>query len=125
SGDTIYPKEQRLLELIKTEKAAGRRVLVYCTHTKRRDVTQRLLSIFTSNGLSAEILKQSIASEKREVWIQEHTGSLDVLITNPKLVQTGLDLVQFPTIIFFEIEYSVYTLRQASRRSWRIGQNEP
>jgi len=125
SGDTIYPKEQQLLELVKTEKAAGRRVLVFCTHTKRRDTTQRLLSIFTSNGLSTEILKQNIASEKREAWIQEHANSLNCLITNPKLVQTGLDLVQFPTIIFFEVEYSVYVLRQSSRRSWRIGQDQP
>jgi len=125
SEDTIYPKEQQLLDLVKTEKAAGRRVLVFCTHTKRRDTTQRLLSIFTSNGLSTEILKQNIASEKREAWIQEHADGLDCLITNPKLVQTGLDLVQFPTIIFFEVEYSVYVLRQSSRRSWRIGQDQP
>jgi hypothetical protein len=47
------------------------------------------------------------------------------LITNPKLVQTGLDLIDFQTIIFQEIEYSVYVLRQASRRSWRIGQTKP
>ncbi len=125
SRDTIYPKEKQLLDLVKAEKAAGRRVLVFCTHTKRRDTTQRLLSIFTSNGLSTEILKQNVASEKREAWIQEHANSLDCLITNPKLVQTGLDLVQFPTIIFFEVEYSVYVLRQASRRSWRIGQDQP
>ena len=37
----------------------------------------------------------------------------------------GLDLVAFPTIVFYGPEYSVYTLRQASRRSWRIGQDRP
>jgi hypothetical protein len=41
------------------------------------------------------------------------------------MVQTGLDLIDFPTIIYYELEYSVYTLRQASRRSWRIGQHQP
>ena len=30
--------------------------------------------------------------------------------------------VDFPTIIFYESGYSLHTLRQASRRSWRIGQ---
>jgi SNF2 family DNA or RNA helicase len=25
-------------------------------------------------------------------------------------------------MVFYEIGYSIYTLRQASRRSWRIGQ---
>jgi hypothetical protein len=48
-----------------------------------------------------------------------------VLITNPRLVQTGLDLVDFASVAWVEIDYSVYVLRQASRRSWRIGQREP
>jgi hypothetical protein len=40
-------------------------------------------------------------------------------------VQTGLDLLEFPTILFYETGYSTYVLRQASRRSWRIGQKRP
>jgi hypothetical protein len=47
-----------------------------------------------------------------------------VCIAHPKLVQTGLDLLSFPTIFFVQTGYSIYTLRQASRRSWRIGQRE-
>ena len=50
---------------------------------------------------------------------------VDVLVCHPRLVQTGLDLVEFPTICWYETDYSVYTMRQASRRSWRIGQTEP
>jgi hypothetical protein len=38
------------------------------------------------------------------------------------LVETGLDLLWFPTIYFSQTGYSLHTLRQASRRSWRIGQ---
>jgi hypothetical protein len=47
---------------------------------------------------------------------------VQVVISHPKLVETGLDLLDFPTIIFYESGYSLHTLRQASRRSWRIGQ---
>jgi hypothetical protein len=47
-----------------------------------------------------------------------------VLITNPELVETGLDLLDFPTIAFLQTGYNVYTLQQASRRSWRIGQKQ-
>lgn len=36
-----------------------------------------------------------------------------------------LDLNAFPSIAWLEPEYSMYSLRQASRRSWRIGQGEP
>ena len=38
-----------------------------------------------------------------------------VCICHPKLVQTGLDLLDFPTILFYETGYSTYVLRQASR----------
>ena len=52
-------------------------------------------------------------------------GHIDVLICHPRLVQTGLDLIDFPTIAWYETDYSVYVFRQASRRSWRIGQTQP
>jgi SNF2 family DNA or RNA helicase len=35
-----------------------------------------------------------------------------------------LDLLDFPTICFLQTGYNVYTLQQASRRSWRIGQQQ-
>jgi len=71
-------------------------------------------------------MKSTVAPEKREEWVktQVKTG-IDVIIANPKLVQTGLDLYDFPTLVFFQTGYSVFTLRQASRRSWRIGQRKP
>jgi hypothetical protein len=47
------------------------------------------------------------------------------VICHPKLVETGLDLLAFPTLYFYETGYSLHTLRQASRRSWRIGQKHP
>lgn len=39
-------------------------------------------------------------------------------------METGLDLLAFPTLYFYETGYSLHTLRQASRRSWRIGQRQ-
>ena len=64
--------------------------------------------------------------EERERWIQQRvTQGVDVLICSSRLVQTGLDLLDFPTIVWYETDYSVYAMRQASRRSWRIGQKQP
>lgn len=37
----------------------------------------------------------------------------------------GLDLLAFPALHFYQTGYSLHTLRQASRRSWRIGQRYP
>jgi hypothetical protein len=48
-----------------------------------------------------------------------------VIITHPRKVETGIDLLDFPTLIWMAIDYSVYTVLQASRRSWRIGQTVP
>ena len=46
-------------------------------------------------------------------------------VRHPRLAYAGLDLIEFPTIVWFETDCSIYTMRQASRRSWRIGQTEP
>ncbi len=63
---------------------------------------------------------------RREDWILDQVDrGVDVLITNPELVKTGLDLLDFPTIAFLQTGYNVYTLQQAARRSWRIGQKQP
>ena len=70
-------------------------------------------------------MKQSVNARKREEWIAKQVeAGAKVIISNPRLVETGLDLIDFPTLIFFETEYSTYTLRQSSRRSWRIGQKQ-
>src|SRR5690242_12608767 len=68
----------------------------------------------------------SIAAEGCEAWyVKQVKDGVQVVIGHPKLVETGLDLLDFPTIIFYESGYSLHTLRQASRRSWRIGQGHP
>ena len=80
--------------------------------------------ILEREGLKAEILRSAVKPELWEEWVKAKVSQgVDVIIANPKLVETGLDLLDFPTLIFHQTGYSVYTLRQASRRSWRIGQN--
>jgi hypothetical protein len=67
-----------------------------------------------------------VDTSKREAWYARQVkDGVQVVICHPKLVETGLDLLDFPTIIFYESGYSLHTLRQASRRSWRIGQRRP
>ena len=123
----IYPKEQRLLDIAQAEKCQGRRLLVFVQGTDRRDITRRLSTLLENNGLKAAVLKSHTTSaKKREAWVaKEVEKGVDVIICHPRIVQTGLDLIAFPTLVFYQIEYSVYTLRQASRRSWRIGQDQP
>ena len=125
--DKLYPKEQSLVDLVAQERMAGRRVLVYVTHTGTRDITGRMQAFLTKHGFRSAVMKaDAVAPDKREAWVANQVAQgIDVLICHPRLVQTGLDLIDFPTICWFETDYSVYTMRQASRRSWRIGQTRP
>ena len=71
------------------------------------------------------VLESSVPPKRREEWLRKHSSGFDVLLTNAELVKTGLDLYDYPTIYFFETGYNVFSLRQAARRSWRIGQTVP
>ena len=119
----IMPKERELIEICRQEKAAGRKVLVYSVYTGTRDTTSRLKVLLEQEGLKPAVLRASVDASRREDWIAEQLDrGIDVLITNPELVKTGLDLLEFPTIVFMQSGYNVYSLQQAARRSWRIGQ---
>ena len=83
--------------------------------------------ILTRHGFRVAVMKaDAVAPERREAWVADRVKQgIDVMICHPRLVQTGLDLIDFPTLIWHETDYSVYVMRQASRRSWRIGQTRP
>jgi hypothetical protein len=122
----LYPKEQALLDDVKAEIAQGRRIQVFATFTGRHDVTSRLKWVFEQAGLRTAVLKSTVATDVREAWYEARLKEgVQVVVCHPKLVETGLDLLDFPTLYFYETGYSLFTLRQASRRSWRIGQKHP
>ena len=127
SEEKLYPKEKALVDLLAAERMEGRRVLVYATHTGTRDITERMDGILTRHGFRVAVMKaDAVAPERREAWVAEKVKQgIDVMICHPRLVQTGLDLIDFPTLCWFETDYSTYVMRQASRRSWRIGQTRP
>lgn len=123
----LLPKEAELLSIVKEELKCNRRVLIYASFTGTRDITPRIKHVLETKRIKAEILRSTVSTDKREQWIKNKVDKegIKVLICNPELVKTGLDLLEFPTIIFFQTGYRIDTLRQASRRSWRIGQQNP
>lgn len=124
--EQLIPKEQVLVDLCFEEKAKGRKVLAYTVYSGTRDTTSRLKKVLEQSGLKVAVLRASVDTARREDWILDQVDrGIDVLITNPELVKTGLDLLDFPTIAFLQTGYNVYTLQQAARRSWRIGQKHP
>ena len=123
----VYAKERRLIEIVKAELQMGRRCChVYAVYTRKRDVTRRLESILAREGIHVAVLTSDVPPEKREGWFaQRLREGVQVTISHPKIIETGMDLLSHPSLIFFESGYSLHTLRQASRRSWRIGQRQP
>ncbi|WP_394230585.1 SNF2-related protein [Shewanella colwelliana] len=123
--ETATPKEERLIDMVKSNKAKGRRTLVYTAYTGKRDTASRLKSLLQVSGIKVAVMRSSVKTEDREDWILEQVDrGVDGIICNPELVKTGLDLLEFPSIIFMQTGYNVYTLMQAARRSWRIGQRD-
>ncbi len=124
--DFTYPKEAELVKIALEQKKLGLHTMVLINYTNRRDIAPRLKDILEKKGLRVAILRSSVKPKDRESriekWVRE---GVDVLLSHPNLIQTGLDLIDFPTIVWYQPTYSTYTLRQASRRSWRIGQKRP
>lgn len=114
----------------------GRKNLIYVKYTGKESWNQmdtylydKLKSMgykvgILKNGGSYDGIKMPKNSRQREEWLHKMMDKhdWDILITNPRLVKVGLDLLQFPNIHFFQLDYSTYDYMQASRRSWRLKQ---
>ncbi len=121
----LSPKEEKLIELCYQNKRQGRKVLVYTVYTGKRDTASRLKKVLESKQFKVAVLRSTVSTDSREDWISDQVDQgIDILICNPELVKTGLDLLDFPSIYFMQSGYNVYTVSQASRRSWRIGQTQ-
>ena len=71
---------------------------------------------------------------RRVLVYATHTGTrditgrmegVDVLVCHPRLVQTGLDLVEFPTICWYETEFRFSNPHEKLRYSWAVSLPAP
>jgi hypothetical protein len=128
--DRVYPKEKRLIDICLKQKADGRQTWVYVNMTGKRNIQPRLKKLLEAEGLTVGVLRSdTVEPIEREQWIEENGRDYDVMLSHPELVKTGLDLFSkkqgghnYSTIVFYETGYNLFTMRQAARRAWRIGQ---
>jgi hypothetical protein len=123
----MFAKEQWLIDTVRDELAQGRKVGIFVEQSATRDIQPRLEHLLREHVPNAKpfILYGKVDPKRREAVLEAQLkAGCNIFLANPKLVQTGLDLVQFPTLIFYEISYSLYTTIQASRRAWRIIQTD-
>lgn len=136
------PRNNKLTQLyadIDAELEQGRKTLVYVKDVDGANpelgLDIHLYQNLLEEGYNVGILRSGGPTpfggkfptpENREKWLrkmQEKNG-WDVLITNPSLVKVGLDLYDYPTILFYQYGMSSFEYMQAARRSWRIGQTK-
>lgn len=129
--DTTLPKEEKLQEIVKSEMSEGRASIVYVrdtgSTTEGRDLRPRLKQKLEEIGAKVCVLDTtSVANNKRSEWLKKKIASegYDVCIVSQELVKVGLDLLCTPTLIFYQFSWSLFTINQAARRAWRIGQTE-
>jgi hypothetical protein len=128
----VYPKEQALLDICRREVQAGNQVWVYCQMTGKRDIQPRLKQILSEAGFRVAIMRsKSVKSRDRLNWIKKEGKRAEIVISHPQLVQTGLDFFgkgdathNFNAIVFYQTGYNPFTMQQAARRAWRIGQSK-
>lgn len=123
------PKELRLLERVGEHLTAGDKVLVFLRHTGSAHLPNRLIRLLrTLTPKVAWLDVKKVPAAKREAWIDEQViaKGIEVLLVNPNAVRTGLNnLVTFSAGIWYELDLSTTTLRQANGRLHRIGQVRP
>lgn len=125
----VTPKEQKLIDIYKHEQAEKRPIIVYITDTGNsdsdRDVQPRLAKVLKDAGATVAVLRaNTVANNKRSDWLKnkvENEG-VDVIILSLELVKVGLNLTYTPTIVFYQFSWSLFSINQAARRHWRIGQ---
>lgn len=135
--DFLSTKEKKLIELVRNELSEGRNCFIYLEYTNQIDtnISERLKDILEKELRErVEVLKSSSPEAiKREAYIRELAQQgVKVIITNPKCCETGVDFIfkgddgkeyNYPTLIFYQMGYSLFTTQQASRRHYRLIQN--
>lgn len=138
SEGKLLNKEKKLCEYISSELSMDRRVFVYCEYTGKGEarISDRIKTVILKEcALKAKevaiLESDSPCAEDREEWMHMMAAKgVKVFITNPRCVRTGLDFLfdykevtyNYPTIIFYQYSYDLFTMWQASRRHYRLNQ---
>jgi len=110
----VYAKERRLVDEgeIRTCKRPSMPDLCRLYQKARRDATARTHSNQTRSAVA--ILTTEVPPEAREAWYERQLrAGVQAVVCHPKLVQTGLDLIESPRSCFIkpDIRYSFFAKR--------------
>ncbi|QOY37695.1 helicase-related protein [Anaerobacillus isosaccharinicus] len=121
-----YPaKERKLVNIVQTELGADRPCIIYTNFTGKNKTNERIQKVLADHGIDCEILNDKVKPDARFDWLNSRVEKgTKVIVCNMALVEVGLDLMNFPTLIYFQLCDEVSRLRQSSRRAFRLGQQK-
>ena len=125
-NDCILPKEQKLLDIVKQELSENRKVCIYVDfnhggeYMKGITIAKRIENLLVKNNIKTFTLKSTVPTYERKELLEKKKDSFQVLITNCKLVQVGINMVFLPTYINIMPSYQVNVVSQSNRRGYRV-----
>jgi superfamily II DNA or RNA helicase len=125
SESFIRNKEEELINICMRKKAKGEKFLIYYHFTNKLNICNRLKEVLNDAGLKVTDMTNAVKNNKRQEYLLEQAKYFDGVVLNPALIETGANLLPYTTIIFYEYGTKAFTIRQTSRRSWRLNQNKP
>ncbi len=120
----LLPKEEWLLETLDRALARGHGVSIMIAHVERG--IQERLSWLVQRYLGRPARYCDVSARARERWYRRCVrDGVPVIVSHPGKVGTGLDLLEYPWIVFYQPTPILYLTIQAKGRAWRLGQRWP
>lgn len=121
--DYYNAKERALVKYVREELDQNRGCVIYANYTSKYKIDQRIKKVLADHGIESALLKADTPTDKRVEWLAKRAQEgCKVIICNMSLVEVGLDLLNWPSCFFMQLNFEVNKIRQAGRRNWRIGQ---
>ena len=123
--DCILPKEQKLLDIVLQEVSEGRKCCIYVDfnnggeYMQSDTIAKRIESLLIKNNIRCFTLRTFVATYDRKELLDKKKDDFQVLITNAKLVEVGLNLTYLSSFINFMPSYHYETVAQSNRRGYR------
>ena len=114
---------RELIEICKQEKGRAQDPGLFGSHRHARHhvAPEGLLE---QEGFKVAVLRASADAARREDWIAEQLDrGIDVPSPIPSWSKPAWTCWSFPTIVFLQSGYNVYSLQQAARRSGASARN--
>jgi len=117
--EELLEKEEHLVRIVLGARQRGERVLVYTGHTQKVDVRPVLKRILQKHTVaSIDVLPDSVPAQRVVPWFEKTTA--DVVIAGFKRCGTGMNLSQFPNIVWYDYTSNTRAAEQGDGRNRRV-----